>query len=64
MSDNISTYSNKTLKTLEDLYKNDEIEIVSAEYITKSLISIEYSINGVSSQEFVFDIESGEIIRD
>ena len=64
VSDNISTYSNKTLKTLEDLYKNDEIEIVSAEYITKSLISIEYSINGVSSQEFVFDIESGEIIRD
>lgn len=64
VSDNIATYTNQNLKRLEDLLKTDDIEIVSAEYITKSLISIEYNINGIESQELVFDIENGVIVRD
>ncbi len=62
ISDDISTYSEKSLSNLKDVFKEDEIEILEAEYMTKSVISIRYTINGIE-QELVFDIQLGQVVR-
>jgi len=62
ISDDISTYNEKTLDNLKDVFKEDEVEILEAEYITKTVISITYTINGIE-QELVFDIQSGQVVR-
>ena len=62
VSDRVSTYNETKLDTLRDIFKDDEIEIIEAEYLTKSVISISYTINGIE-QELVFDIQLGKIIR-
>ena len=59
ISDDISTYNEKNLDNLRNIFKEDEIEILEAEYITKSIISISYSINGIE-QELSFDIQTGK----
>ena len=59
ISDDISTYNEKNLDNLRNIFKEDEIEILEAEYITKSIISIRYSINGIE-QELSFDIQTGK----
>ena len=62
ISDDVSTYSEKSLDNIKDIFKEDEIEILEAEFMTKTIISISYTINGIE-QELVFDLQLGRVIR-
>ena len=62
VSDDVARYSERSLDNLKSVFKDDEIEILEAEYMTKSIISIRYTINGIE-QELVFDIQQGKVIR-
>ena len=62
VSDNINTYSQETLKKLQEVYNDDDIKIVSAEYKQKNIIEIEYIKNGGNIEKFIFDINLGKIL--
>ena len=62
ISDDISTYDDTKLKMLKEVFSNQDIEVQNAEYITPTVISIEYTINNLS-QTFTFDMQQGTIIH-
>ncbi len=63
VSDNIGTYNEAQLNHLKSSFQRDDIEVQDAEYITPTVISIEYTINGIA-QSFSFDIQNGKIIKE
>ncbi len=62
ISDDISRYPEKALSNLKEVFRDEEIEILEAEYMTKTVMSIRYTINGIE-QELVFDMQQGKLIR-
>ena len=62
ISDDVSRYNDKSLSNLKEVFRDEEIEILEAEYMTKTVMSIRYTINGIE-QELVFDMQQGKVIR-
>ncbi len=59
VSDNIGAYTDAHLSVLLDSYKRFDGKVVSAEYIDKNIIKVEYVIDG-KKEKFVFDTVSGD----
>ena len=62
VSDNVSDYSDKQMQVFLNTIKKRDVKIISAEYVEKDIISVEYIADG-EAQSFKFNSETGETIQ-
>lgn len=61
ISDNAGEYDEKQKELLKRFFKKSDIEIISAEYSDKDIITIAYNENG-QTKNLIFNIENGKIL--